>query len=257
MNELDMYETNYHNNSVFRKNNQEFEGEVRNLQKSYWHKRFIRHGTGQVDPKIAEQSSEESDDDKFEFDKVEESELEEKKVDNLGLNIQKTTGTRSIVSNAISKGTHQSSNLDYMDGDITITDKYGVIRGTFTQNHINSTLQSFNARQQSTDGPKVDLRHLYQKPMQMASSVVDENEEEQWEVIQGKNEKKVRRSYDLKRINSVDIKSGDPFGGIETNAAALNNQGPPLNSKDTSEKSDDFHSVITMTDLAVEQRLYK
>ena len=38
------------------------------------------------------------------------------------------------VNTQMSKGTLFPNSLEYLDGDVTITDKFGVIRGTFVQN---------------------------------------------------------------------------------------------------------------------------
>lgn len=38
------------------------------------------------------------------------------------------------VNTLMSKGTLFPNSLNYLDGDVTITDKFGVIRGTFVQN---------------------------------------------------------------------------------------------------------------------------
>ena len=38
------------------------------------------------------------------------------------------------VNTLMSKGTLFPNSLDFLDGDVTITDKFGVIRGTFVQN---------------------------------------------------------------------------------------------------------------------------
>lgn len=42
------------------------------------------------------------------------------------------------INTVMSKGTIFPNSLEYIDGDVTITDKFGVIRGTFVQNTENS-----------------------------------------------------------------------------------------------------------------------
>ena len=130
--DLSKYEINYHLDSVFKYRPDDQEADVSNLKGNYWHQRQGRYTTtGQIEAKKATESDDERVDDMhFEEGPGYLKQSSSKMYDEL----RKLSMAESTV---MSKGAQLSSCLDYMEGDVTITDKFGVIRGTFLQNGEN------------------------------------------------------------------------------------------------------------------------
>jgi hypothetical protein len=59
---------------------------------------------------------------------------EEKQRDDSDMSFDFNDNRTESVNTLMSKGTLFPNSLDFLDGDVTITDKFGVIRGTFVQN---------------------------------------------------------------------------------------------------------------------------
>mmetsp|Transcript_8655 Transcript_8655/g.14670 ORF Transcript_8655/g.14670 Transcript_8655/m.14670 type:complete len:194 (+) Transcript_8655:3-584(+) len=136
--QYELYNVNLLKNSVFKYSNEQ-STDVANLQKSYWHRRYLKSttlDTGNLKAKVHDDSGASSSNSDLSFDFEKKAQAKSSKVDRAGSEMSETQMSKSV---------NFQSNLDYMDGDVTITDQYGLIRGRFIQTHENSGLRSFRA----------------------------------------------------------------------------------------------------------------
>jgi hypothetical protein len=71
--------------------------------------------------------------------KVRASDVSNDNYDGLSFDFDKRDDeSRDSVNTHFSKGNVFPNALEYLDGDVTVTDKFGIIRGTFVQSRENS-----------------------------------------------------------------------------------------------------------------------